>query len=316
MKILVCGGAGYIGSCTTQMLLDEGYSVVVYDNLSKGLLRLVDERAEFVEADILDEQKLDEVFGLYNFDAVIHFAALKDAGESMRDPIKYSENIKGTINILNAMVKYGVKKIIFSSSASVYGEPKSEIVDEKHPVQPINFYGFTKMKAEKLFDWYAKLKGINYVSLRYFNLAGDTGKNYIDPNAKNIFPIIAETAIGLREKVEIFGSDYDTHDGTGIRDYIHVIDLSRAHIMALKLQGSEIINLGSSSGYSVFELIKGFERISGKKIKYEIVERRLGDPAKVVASNQKAKIVLGWEPELGLDEMIESTWRAYLSYKK
>lgn len=309
--ILVAGGAGYIGSVAVKKLIEENYEVTVVDNLSKGKRELVHKKAHFYEFDILEEDKLEDLFEKSKFDAVIHFAALKNAGESMIEPQKYSQNIKGTINILNAMANHNVKKIVFSSSAAVYGNPKENVVDENHQTEPINFYGATKLEGERIMRWFSELKNITCISLRYFNLAGDGGLDYIDPNASNVFPIIAETLYGLRESFSIYGDDYNTKDGTGIRDYIHVIDLVDAHIMALKLEKSDIINLGTQTGYSVMDLIEGFEKASKKKLNYKVIERRPGDPAYLVASNKKAKEVLGWEPKLGLKEMIESTLKAY-----
>ncbi len=311
MKIIVIGGAGYIGSVCVKRLIEENHEVLVFDNLSKGRLKLVDKKAKFIRGDILDEDKLNEVFSNYKFDAVFHFAALKDAGESMKEPQKYSKNIIGTINLLNIMSKHKVSKIIFSSSAAVYGNSKEKLIDENHKTEPLNFYGFTKLESEKFLEWYSKLCGIEYISLRYFNVAGDGGLNYIDPNAKNIFPIIAEVVYGIREKLLVYGSDYETLDGTGIRDYIHVIDLVEGHIKALNIKGSQIINLGNSRGYSVLELIKSFEKNSQKKINYELVERREGDPAFLLASCQKAKKILNWEAKYDLDEMVLSTLKAY-----
>ncbi|MFW5705035.1 MAG: UDP-glucose 4-epimerase GalE [Nanoarchaeota archaeon] len=310
-KILVLGGAGYIGSVATKMLCDEGYNVTVLDNLSKGVRELVDKRAKFIQADLLDKEALDVVFQ-EGFDGVMHFAALKAAGESMEKPELYSNNIIGSINVLNAMVKHNVKKLIFSSSAAVYGNPQKDYIDEEHPLEPINYYGFTKLEMERIMKWYSELKGISCVALRYFNVAGDGGLKYADPNAQNIFPIIAEAITGKREKVVVFGDDYETRDGTGIRDYIHVIDLVKAHIKALELDCSfEAINLGTKTGQTVLELIDEFSKASQKEVPHEIGPRRAGDPGCLIALSDKANNLLGWKAELGLKEMVGSTWDAY-----
>lgn len=312
-SILVIGGAGYIGSVCSHKLIEEGHNVIVFDNLSKGLLTLIPNRAKFIKGDICDERALDNLFSSHVIDAVIHFAAAKDAGESMKVPSKYVDNIQGTCNILKAMEKYNVTKIVYSSSAAVYGALQKEgLVDETHPTEPLNFYGFSKLEGERLIKWYCDLKKFSGVCLRYFNVAGDGGLYYVDPNAKNIFPILAEVLSGKRKQLEIFGSDYKTQDGTGVRDYIHVIDLVDAHIKALSLSGSfQTINLGSQKGYSVLELVKAFEKASKKKLPYIMCPRREGDPALLVASSQKAKMLLNWEAKHTLDQMVESTLRAY-----
>lgn len=311
MNILVFGGAGYIGSVVVKQLVSFGHNVVVFDNLSKGRRDLVDLKAKFILGDILNSENLEEAFSANDFDAVMHFAAFKDAGESMRDPSKYVDNVKGTINILSVMDTFDVKKIVFSSSAAVYGNPQEDIITEEHPTIPLNFYGFTKLEGERLLEWYRNLRGIEYVSLRYFNVAGDGGLGYVDPDAKNIFPIIGEVINGKRDKLSIFGGDYDTQDGTCIRDYIHVSDLAAAHIKALELGGSDIINLGSGTGQSVLELVTAFKEISGVDIAYQIVGRREGDPAMLVASYQKAQEVLDWKPKHSLNDMVKSTLDVY-----
>ncbi|MBD3355056.1 UDP-glucose 4-epimerase GalE [Candidatus Woesearchaeota archaeon] len=310
-QILVTGGAGYIGSAAVKALVEKGYEVVVVDNLSKGVKELVDKKAKFYKVDLIDKEALDNVFQENEIDAVMHFAAYKAVGESMENAVKYSDNIKGTINLLDMMVKYNVNKIIYSSSAAVYGEPKYNPIDEKHPTEPCNYYGFTKLECESLIRWYGKVHDIDYVSLRYFNVAGDSGLGYIDPNALNIIPIIMEAATGKRDKLIIFGDDYDTRDGSCVRDYIDVNDLVRAHILALDINSSEIINLGTSDGTTVKELVKAATDIVGKEFNYEIGERRKGDPAKLVASNKKAKEILGWKPEKDIKDMLESTFKAY-----
>lgn len=308
MNILVTGGAGYIGSAVVKVLIAKGDSiVVVVDNLSKGKKELVEAQAKFYQGDLTNAEFLNQVFSENKIDVVIHFASYKAAGESMSSPEKYSDNIVGLINLLNCMIKFNVLKIIFSSSAAVYGNPQYNPIDEKHPLAPINYYGFTKLECERIVEWYCALKNIVGVKLRYFNVAGDAGLNYVDPDAQNIFPIIKEVLNGEREELTIFGNDYDTPDGTCIRDYIDINDLADAHVLALQLKDSEIINLGTGKGASVLELIKTFEELSGKIIRYIVGQRREGDPAVLVASNEKAKRVLGWEPKVSIKEMVRST---------
>jgi UDP-glucose 4-epimerase len=309
--ILVTGGAGYIGSVAVKSLIAEGYNVVVVDNLSKGLKRLVDKKAKFYKTDLTDEKQLEKAFKENKIYAVMHFAGYKAVEESMQNPAKYSDNITGTINLLNMMIKYKVKKIIYSSSAAVYGEPKYNPIDENHPTAPVNYYGFTKLESERLMEWYSKIHRITYVALRYFNVAGDGGLNYVDPDAKNILPIIMEVVFGKREKLVIMGNDYPTRDGTCIRDYIDVTDLIRAHILALKLEKSAIINLGTSNGVSVKELVDATTKVIGKPIKVEYGPRRAGDPAELCASNEKAKQLLGWAPQKTARDMISSAYQAY-----
>ncbi len=310
-KILVTGGAGYIGSAATKMLIKEGYQVAVVDNLSKGDKKLVDARANFYKADLVDLDKLSKVFQKHKFDSVMHFAAYKAVEESMENAVKYSDNITGTVNLLNCMVKFGVKQIIYSSTAAVYGLPREKPITEKSPLEPINYYGFTKLASEQIIGWFGKVHGIQYVNLRYFNVAGDGGLSYVDPSAKNIFPIIMEVFSGKRSQLVIFGNDYHTPDGTCIRDYFDINDLVDAHILALDLKSSETINLGTAKGSSVAELVKLSEQVVGKSLKYKYGERRQGDPAVLVASNAKAKKLLGWEPKRRLEDMIKSMWEAY-----
>jgi len=311
MNILVTGGAGYIGSVAVRELVKAGHKVVVVDNLSKGKVNLVDKKALFIRGDLIDTSFLEKVFSEHSFDAVIHFAGYKAAGESMQKPELYSENILGSVNLLNSMIKHGVKKIIFSSSAAVYGNPQYVPVDENHPTSPINYYGFTKLKVEEIINWYSSLKMLTGINLRYFNVAGDGGLNYVDPHAQNIFPLIMEVLSGKRKELIVFGNDYDTKDGTGVRDYIDVNDLVRAHLLALKLNHSETINLGTSKGVSVKELVDLTEEVTGKKVNWKFGPRREGDPAILTASNQKAKKLLGWEPKITTKEMIKTTFQAY-----
>jgi len=307
--ILVTGGAGYIGSIAVKKLIDNGNSVTVVDNLSKGKIKLIDSKAKFAELDLCEKDKLEEVFIENKFDAVIHFSAYKAVGESMQNAVKYSDNISGMINVLNCMVKYNVRKIVFSSSAAVYGMCDG-VIDENSSLNPINFYGYTKLAMEEIISWYSKVHNIKYIALRYFNVAGDV-LGYIDPDAQNIFPIIAEVINGDREKLMIFGNDYDTPDGTCIRDYVDVNDLIDAHILSLDSDFNGPLNLGTGTGSSVKELVDTFSEALGKEIKFEYVERRAGDPGKLIASNNLAKEILNWEPKVSLKDMVRSTLKAY-----
>jgi len=311
MNVLVTGGAGYIGSAAVKALIEEGYSVVVVDNLSKGIRALVDKKAKFYEVDLVNKEELEKVFNENKIDAVMHFAAYKAVEESVKNPEKYKDNITGTKNLLDMMVKFNVKRIVYSSSAAVYGIPEKVPMDEDHPTKPINYYGETKLEGEKMIIQCSEKEGIKYVCLRYFNVAGDSGLGYVDPEALNIFPIIMEVIDGKRDKLLIFGNDYDTKDGTCIRDYIDINDLVRAHILALSVDVNCVVNLGTSSGVSVKELVDKTIEISGKNFSYEYAGRRDGDPPVLVASNSKAKEVLGWKPEKKVDDMIKSTLKAY-----
>ena len=320
MNILIIGGAGYIGSHVTREFLDLGHNCTVYDNLSTGLRENLFQQAKFIHADIHDFPKLLESMKEGNFDAIVHLAASKAAGESMLNPQKYSHNnISGTINILNAAWQTDIKKIVFSSSAAVYGEPQYLPIDENHPTMPENFYGFTKLEIERFLYWYDKLKNIHFAALRYFNAAGYDIKGQIkglEQNPANLIPIIMETACGTRKEMQIFGNDYDTPDGTCIRDYIHVNDLSTAHVMSLdyilKNNKSIILNLGSEHGYSVTEVLETARKITGKPIPAKITGRRSGDPAKLTASASLARELLNWKAEhSSLETLIKTSWDVY-----
>lgn len=319
MNILIIGGAGYIGSHVTRYLLDKGHNLTVFDNLSTGLRKNLQKEASFIKGDILDEVALRKAMG-NSFDAVIYLAALKSAGESMDKPEEYARNnISGSINILNAMSKEGIKKIIFSSTSAVYGDPSYLPLDEKHSLEPVNFYGFTKLEIERLLEWYNKLRGIRFVSLRYFNAAGYDPQGRItglEQNPTNLIPIVMEVAAGIREKVFVFGNDYNTADGTGVRDYVHVSDLSEGHYSALNYllenDNSLTVNLGAERGHSVLEVIHTAEKICGKKIPFQIVDRRAGDPDTVYTTALLAKKTLGWDPKhSSLKTLLESHWMAY-----
>ena len=310
MKILVTGGAGYIGSAAVKSLIKQGYEVIVVDNLSKGKKELIDPKARFYEIDLTNKQELLNVFSENKIDIVMHFAAYKSVEESMENAVEYSDNIMGTINLLNLMVKFDIKKIIFSSTAAVYESGDSQI-NEDSPTNPINFYGFTKLESEKIIKWYSKIHNIQYIIFRYFNVAGDTGLKYVDPNAKNIFPLIMEVLKGRNQKLTIFGDNYNTPDGTCIRDYIDINHLINAHILALNINSNEIINLGSGKGYSVKELVDTFNKTLNKEILYNYGIKRKGDPALLLTSIDKAKQILKWSPEKTLQDMIKSTYEAY-----
>jgi len=320
MNIFIIGGAGYIGSHVTRTFLDLGHACAVYDNLSSGHRGNLFKDAKFFYGDIHDYQTLLCAMKSSSFDALVHLAASKAAGESMLNPEKYSRNnICGTINILNAACEAGIKKIIFSSSAAVYGEPKYLPIDEKHPTEPENYYGFTKLEIESFLAWYEKLKNIRYASLRYFNAAGYDIKGRIgglEQNPANLIPVIMETACGIRKEMQVFGSDYDTPDGTCIRDYVHVNDLAEGHAAAMdyiaKNNKSLIVNLGSEKGYSVTEVLESARKITGKPIPAKIMGRREGDPVNLYASCSLARDLLGWKAKYSdLESLIGTSWKVY-----
>ena len=319
MNVLVIGGAGYIGSHVVKELNKQGHKVTVFDNLSSGLRQNLFKQNGFIHGDILIKEQLDKAFS-QGFDAFIHLAAFKAAGESMVSPEKYSvNNITGTLNILNSAVEHGCKRMVFSSSAAVFGEPQYLPIDEAHPKNPENYYGFTKLKIEEFMAWYEKLRGLRFAALRYFNAAGYDvdGEIYgLEQNPANLLPIIMEVACGMREKMKIFGNDYDTRDGTCIRDYIHVTDLAAAHVKALewiaKNDKSLTVNLGSEKGTTVTEMVEAARRITGKPIPADYAERRPGDPASLVASAKYAAEVLGWKAQHSdVDTLLETTYKAY-----
>jgi UDP-glucose 4-epimerase len=319
MNVLVIGGAGYIGSHVARELLDAGHKVTVFDNLSSGLRQNLFPDAAFVHGDILDYPSLLRALS-GGFDAAIHLAAFKAAGESMILPEKYSlNNISGTVNILNALGETGVSLLVFSSSAAVYGEPQYLPRDEAHPLNPENYYGFTKLEIERMLGWYGKLKGLKFSALRYFNAAGYDPKGRItglEQNPANLIPVVMEAATGRRECVQIFGNDYGTEDGTCVRDYIHVSDLAAAHLLALnhiaEYGQSLTVNLGSETGASVLEVVEAARRVTGKPIPATIAGRRRGDPARLTASAVLARKTLSWQPRFSdMNTIIKTTWEAY-----
>ncbi len=313
--ILVMGGAGYIGSHTVKHLLDNKYDVVVVDNLIYGHEEAVDSRAKFEKADLLDKASLRKVFDKHNIDAVIHFAAFAYVGESVQNPQKYYQNnVVGTINLLDVMLEYGVKKIVFSSTCATYGEPQYTPIDEKHPQNPINPYGRTKLMIEQIFADYEKAYGLQHIALRYFNAAGCSSDGSIGESHNpetHIIPLVLKAITGERSSIKVFGTDYDTRDGTCIRDYIHVEDLALAHRLAVEKLGSYngCINLGTGVGTTVKEIITAAENVSGKKCPVELDERRTGDPARLFADNRKAKEILGWNPKyLNVEDILKTAW--------
>lgn len=304
MRLLVCGGAGYIGSHFVRVA-KEKHEVVVLDNLLTGHRDSVPEDVRLIEGDIRDENLLDEVFSEQHYDGVVHFSASSIVPESMADPLKYySNNLHGTMVLLQAMTKHGVDKIVFSSTAAVYGEPEIIPITEANETTPKSPYGETKLAMEKMIDWVQKAGKLEYVSLRYFNVAGahESGEIGEDHSPEtHLIPIVLSHALGKRESISVFGDDYDTKDGTCVRDYIHVMDLANAHLLAFDHlangRGSDIFNLGSGSGYSVMEILDSAEVLSEMKFNRVISERRPGDPAVLIASSEKARRVLGWERE-------------------
>ncbi|MCI7535926.1 UDP-glucose 4-epimerase GalE [Candidatus Avelusimicrobium faecicola] len=320
--ILVMGGAGYIGSHTVKHLLDNGYEVVVADNLIYGHREAVDPRAKFELADLADKVSLRNVFGKYSIDAVIHFAAFAYVGESVQNPQKYyHNNVIGTSNLLDVMLEYGVKKIVFSSTCATYGEPLYTPIDEKHPQNPINPYGRTKLMIEQMFADYETAYGLQHIALRYFNAAGCAADGSIGEShtpETHLIPLVLKAISGERQDIKVFGTDYDTPDGTCIRDYIHVEDLALAHRLAVEKLGSYngCINLGTGVGTSVKEIIVAAEHVSGKKCPTEYAPRRAGDPARLFADNTKAKEILGWQPKYtNIKDIIQTAWNWELNRK-
>ncbi len=315
--ILVTGGAGYIGSHTVRELRSRGYDVVVYDNLTTGHIEAVGD-AIFVKGDLFDVELLKDTFKKYGVDSVIHFAAYSLVGESMTNPLKYyHNNVAGTLALLEAMVACDVKYLVFSSSAATYGDTGEDIISETSPQKPTSVYGMTKLMMEQLMADFDKAYGLKYVALRYFNAAGahDSGEIGEDHNPEShLIPIIMQVLNGKREKLGIFGDDYPTPDGTCIRDYIHITDLADAHIKALESlksgASSNAYNLGNGNGFSVKQVVETVEKVVGRPVKREIVPRRAGDPAILVASSDKIKKELGWKPAYdSLEKIVASAWK-------
>ena len=324
MSILVLGGAGYIGSHTVYRLIESGKKVVIVDNLQTGFKKLIHPEATFYHGDLRDKSFLDNVFKEENIEGVIHFAANSLVGVSMKEPLEYyNNNVYGMIILLEIMKKYGVKHIVFSSTAATYGEPKQIPINEDDATYPTNPYGETKLAMEKLMKWCSKAYGMNYGALRYFNACGAHPNGKIgelhDPET-HLIPLVLQVPLGIRKTIYVYGNDYNTPDGTCIRDYIHVLDLADAHIKALeylkKENQSNIFNLGNGEGYSVLEIINAAKKVTNLPINVTIDKRRPGDPARLIANNTKAKEILGWQPEYtDIEEIISSAWNFYLNQK-
>ncbi|MBR1545040.1 MAG: UDP-glucose 4-epimerase GalE [Alphaproteobacteria bacterium] len=318
--ILVMGGAGYIGSHTVKHLIENGYEVVVADNLSMGHREAV-LTPHFEIADLADKDSLDRVFKKYKIDAVIHFAAFIAVGESVENPAKYyRNNVVGTINLLDVMLANNVKNIVFSSTAAVFGNPEYTPIDEAHKTSPINPYGWTKLMIEKIFADYHTAYGLNYIALRYFNASGCSTDGVIGESHNpetHLIPLVLKAIKGDRENIKVFGTDYDTPDGTCIRDYIHVEDLALAHRLAIEniSKFSGVINLGTSTGTSVKEIIKIAESVTGKPCPTVFEARRAGDPAILCADNKKAGEILGWHPTHTMNDIIKTAWNWELNKK-
>ncbi len=316
VEVLVTGGAGYIGSHTVEALISAGYRVTVYDDLSRGHREHIP-GVPLVTGRLEDEKTLEDLFASNRFDAVVHFAGESLVGESIRDPEKYFlRNVGGGLRLLSAMIKAGVRKMVFSSSAGVYGEPERVPLTEDAPLFPVSPYGESKAFLEKVLGWYSRAYGLRSISLRYFNAAGASFHGRIgedhDPET-HLIPLVIQAAV-CRKPITVFGSDYPTPDGTPVRDYVHVVDLARGHILALEAldAGAETtgLNLGTGVGFSVMEIIKAVNEIAGAEVPYVIGPRREGDPAVLVASYDRAKEVLGWEPLCSsLEEIVESAWK-------
>ncbi len=324
MNILVTGGAGFIGSHTVLKLKEKNHFIVVYDNLSKGYEELIFSD-EFVKGDIHNKKLLIDTIKKYDISAVLHFAAFIEAGESMHKPSKYfNNNSAGTLSLLDAVVETNVKNFIFSSTAALYGYPDKIPIKEDSPLIPVNAYGESKLLVEKILKWYSEIYKLKYVSLRYFNAAGSDEKlrtGEMHRPETHLIPLAIQAAYGEREKMYIFGTDYNTKDGTCIRDYIHVSDLANAHLLALNYllteQKSNIFNLGSEQGYSVREVVDVVKKVTGKNFTVEETERRPGDPETLIASSKKIKSVLNWKPEYtDLNQIVSTAVEYYKKWKK
>lgn len=322
MKVLVTGGAGYIGSHTVKELIKKGYEIIIFDNLSTGRKELV-KGGQLIEGDLQSRESIKALFRSHSIQAVLHFAALMQVGESFLDPQKYyRHNLLTTLNLLEAMLEAGVKYFVFSSSAAVYGEPQYLPIDENHPLTPINPYGATKFMVERILEDYGRAYNLRYISLRYFNAAGadpDGQLGEMHEPETHLIPCLLLYWLGKKSDFQVFGNDFPPPDGTAIRDYIHVTDLARAHLLALEklFSGgeSQSLNLGSSRGYSVLEVIKTVEKVIGEKIKVKFGPRRPGDVPVLLASREKAQRELGWKPELSdLEFIISTAYKWHLSH--
>ena len=311
MRIFVTGGAGYIGSVCSELLLNEGHEVAIFDNLIEGHRRAVDSRAQFIQGDLADRDQIERALSNTRPDAVMHFAAYALVPESMRDPSKYfRNNVSNGLNLLDAMLTTGVQRIIFSSTCALFGPPDRVPIDETAPARPANPYGESKLAFEKILRWYDQVHGLKFVCLRYFNAAGateDLGEDHRPET--HLIPNVLKVALGQRPSLEIYGTDYETPDGTCIRDYIHIVDLAHAHILALGATASGFYNLGTGGGSSVREVIAACRKTTERKIDTIEKPRRLGDPPRLIASSEKIKNELGWQPQFqSLDVIIETAW--------
>jgi UDP-glucose 4-epimerase len=319
MKILVIGGAGYIGSICAEVLLDQKHEVAILDNLSEGHRRAIDSRAEFIEGDLADREATVDTLVRLRPEAVMHFAANALVGESMQNPSKYfRNNIASGLNLLDAMIAAEVRRLVFSSTCATFGPPERVPIDEETPQRPINPYGESKLAFEKILRWYDAIHGLRFVSLRYFNAAGASEKFGEDHRCEtHLIPNVLKVALGGKKHVEIFGTDYETPDGTCIRDYIHIIDLAHAHILALDAPASAFYNLGTGGGSSVREVIASCRKITGQPIPVLEKPRRPGDPPRLIASSEKIKRELGWRPQFQtLDAIVESAWNWHQKFPR
>jgi UDP-glucose 4-epimerase len=315
LRILVTGGAGYVGGTVAELLLQKGHEVTIYDNLCHGHRSMVPAKAEFIEGDLADRSKLEQIFSSKKFDGVMHFAALIEAGESMKKPeLYFRNNSASTLTLFEAMLAKGVNRLVFSSTAAVYGEPESTPIREDAPLRPTNTYGESKLLVEHMLTWLNRVHGFRYASLRYFNVAGAIeGRGEAHEPESHLIPLILDVALGKRKSIKIFGQDYPTSDGTCIRDYVHVQDLAHAHLLALealKDRDRLIYNIGNGHGFTIREVIESARRVTGHPIPVEEAERRPGDPAVLIASSEKIERELGWKREFDkLDDIVASAWK-------
>ena len=319
MNIFVVGGAGYIGSICSEVLLNEGHTVVIFDNLTEGHRAAVDARATFIEGDLLDGKAVEAALTRARPDAVMHFAANALVGESMQNPSKYfRNNIGNGVNLLDAMIATGVRRLVFSSTCAIFGPPERVPIDESLPKNPINPYGESKLAFEKILRWYDEIHGLRFVSLRYFNAAGASERFGEDHRVEtHLIPNVLKVALGEKPQVDIFGTDYETPDGTCIRDYIHILDLAQAHMLALKPGQSAFYNLGTGGGSSVREVIEAVKAVTGRKIDVAEKPRRPGDPPRLIASSEKIRKELGWEPKFqSLEAIVESAWKWHQKFPR
>jgi UDP-glucose 4-epimerase len=319
MKLLVTGGAGYIGSICVEQLLDQGHNVTIFDNLTEGHRRAIDPRAPLIEGDLQDRKAIFSAMDQVRPEGVMHFAANALVGESMENPSKYfRNNVGGGLNLIDAMIEHGAKRFVFSSTCATFGPPERIPIDETLPQRPINPYGESKLLFEKILRWYDEIHGLKFVALRYFNAAGATAQYGEDHRCEtHLIPNVLKVALGQKEQVDIFGTDYETPDGTCIRDYIHIVDLAQAHILALGVEQSAFYNLGTGGGTSVREVIAACEKVTGKTIPVVEKPRRAGDPPRLIAASEKIKRELGWTPKFeSIETIVESAWAWHLKYPK